>query len=272
MREIFRITNKYIILATPLILFSLFLTIYTVISNQSAGLIHSVVNMIITTIMFAAFVSGWFKMIKLAVSASLVGEPNLLIKEFPAGVGEYFLPVLSSVLVLAVLNILILLVAVISGSHLIGEVGITPEAFSGALSSQQSLTTFLGGLSQEQLTKLGMWNVYMLGWVTLISFCEMLYYPVMIFKTKNPFRAISISLKELFSKYFFKTLCVFVLIFVVNFIITIPEVLFSANLVVGFITTMIRFYFFTIVAVGLFYYYYQQFVKSNLGNNIDTYI
>jgi hypothetical protein len=108
-----------------------------------------------------------------------------------------------------------------------------------------------------------------LGTITFIYFITFLYLPSLFLKNKNPFIAFFISLKDTFSKNFFKTLGIFALIFILNFIISILSGIFGANTIIHFLLTLANFYFITLVGVGVFYYYYQNFVKSYIGQNVD---
>ena len=91
LKRSFGLTNKYIILATPLILFSLLSSLYILFSFRG-DLINMLTALVLFIFMLAAFLSGWAYMLRIAVSAPVKDEPNALIKEFPSGVGEYFLP------------------------------------------------------------------------------------------------------------------------------------------------------------------------------------
>lgn len=97
-KESFEKTNKYIVLATPLILFSLVSTVYLALSagGKYIGLIIALAAFFL---MFCAFLAGWFYMISLCVKDSENDEPNALIKYFVSGVGEYFLPVTGMIVI-----------------------------------------------------------------------------------------------------------------------------------------------------------------------------
>ena len=67
LKESYKLTNKYIILATPLILFSLLSSLYILFSVKGnvLGLLFAIV---LFFLMLIAFLSGWFYMIKNAIS------------------------------------------------------------------------------------------------------------------------------------------------------------------------------------------------------------
>ena len=62
-KESFNLTNKYIILATPLILFSLLSSLY-ILFSLGGNLVSLLIALILFILMLAAFVSGWSFMLK----------------------------------------------------------------------------------------------------------------------------------------------------------------------------------------------------------------
>lgn len=270
MQKIFDITNKYIVLATPLILYSLISSVYLIVSAGSGKIINLIFAILLFTLMTGAFISGWFNMIKLAIIEPEREDPNSLIKEFPAGVGEYFLPALGLLFVGFVVSTIMAFISHYIGISSIGNPNISAEALAEAFQNTASLKTFAASLTVEQLTKLNLWNMLILGTITLIYFLMFLYLPALFFKTKNPFVAYFISLKDLFSRKILKTIGLFLLIFAINFIISILTAILGQHSVMHFIMTLINFYFITLVGVGVFHYYHNNFVKQNIGQNVDV--
>ncbi len=269
MKKVFNITNKYIVIAIPLILFTLFSIIYMAVS-ATGKLINMLFAVILFTLMSGAFFAGWFNMIKLAVVRNTDDEPNSLIKEFPSGVGEYFLSSLGGIFTSLLFMLTISLGTYYIGIKTIGDPGISAESFSKAIENTAALKAFLASLSPEQLIQLNHWNLLLLGTMTLTYFLLILYLPAIFFKSKDPFKAFLISLKDLFSKHFLKTLGIYLLIFTVNFFISILTALLGGNATTSFLLTIINFYFLCVIAVGVFYYYYNTFILPQLGQNIDT--
>ena len=268
MKKVFNLTNKYIVIATPLILFSLISSIYLTLS-AAGKIINLIIAIVLFTLMLGAFIAGWFNMIKLAVKELYRDDPNSLIKEFTPGVGEYFLSSLGSVLVITVVSLALIFVSYYAGMKGIGDPGISANAFSDAMGSTEALKAFLSSLTTEQLNKLNLWNFLLLGTISLTYFLLILYLPVIFFKNKNPFTAFFISLKDLFSRHFFKTLLVYIVILTANFILSIISALFSANIILHFFVTLLNFYYIVLAGVGVFYYYNETFIETHLGKNID---
>lgn len=268
MKKIFELTNKYIILGTPLILFSLLSTIYLAVTARGT-LLNLIIGLILFVLMTSAFVAGWFNMVKVAIKNPDDDNANSILKEFTPGVGEYFLSSLGLLFNVLVLSLIILIIASLIGMKFIGNPNISPEALNAAIQTPAALKVFLASLTKEQLIKINAWNLLLLGAMTLTYFLNILYIPALFFKNKNPFIALFEGLKDLFSKKFFKTLGIFILIFVIYTIISILSALFIGSVVLHFVITLVNFYFVTCVAVGIFYYYYNNFVKIQIGQIID---
>ncbi len=268
MNKVFELTNKYIVLATPLILFSLLSTIYLAVTARGA-VINLIIGLALFVLMTAAFIAGWFNMVKAIILDPERDETNFLIKEFTPGVGEYFLPSLGLLFNVMVVSFIILMGASIIGVKLIGNPNISIDALNAAVQTPESLKTFFTTLTKKQLMQINAWNLLLLLSMAFTYFLEILYIPAMFFKNKNPFVAFFIGLKDLFSSKFFTSLGIFILIFVVYSVISILSALFIGNTVMHFLLTLANFYFITCSAVGVFYYYYNNFVKSQIGQNID---
>ena len=249
-KDSFQLTNKYIILATPLILFSV-----------GGNLLSLLIALILFGLMVGAFLSGWFFMIKTCVSNPEQEDPNGLLKEFPAGVGEYFLPVLGLMINTMVISVLLILVSYFVGMKLIGDIGITPEALTKGMESFTAMKAFLGGLTQEQMFKLNAWNMLLFFTMSVTYFLIMFYSPALFLKEKNPFKAYFASLKDLFSKKFFTNFGLFLILFISYFILSIFTTLFGTNVIMHFVFTLINFYYLVFVAVMVYNYYYKNFVK-----------
>lgn len=269
MQNVFNLTNKYIILATPLILYSLISSVYLIASASGGKILNLIFSILLLILMTVAFIAGWFNMVKLAVINPQRDDVNSLIKEFPAGVGEYFLPVLGMFATMFTVASLLFITSYFIGANTIGDTGVSAEALANALKNTESLKAFVSGLSVEQLTKINLWNILILSTTTLVYYILFLNIPALFFKSKNPLTALLISLKDLFSKKIIKTTAIFLLIFVVNFILSIFSTIFGTNIFIHFVLTLVNFYFVTIVAVGVFYYYYHNFINQQIGNNVD---
>lgn len=266
LKKSFGLTNKYIILATPLILFSLLSSLY-ILFSLGGNLLSLIIAFALFILMLTAFLSGWFYMIKICIQEPENDDVNALIKEFPAGVGEYFLPILGLVFIIFFLSALMLVASYAAGMKLIGPLGITSAAMSSALESTIALKSFLMSLSEEQLFKLNAWNMLLFVSMGIEYFLIMFYLPVLFYKTKNPLKALFTNLKDLFSKKFLANVGLYLTLMISYSVLSILATIFSLNPITHFIFTLINFYYLVFIAVFLFTYYYYNYIK--LGGKFD---
>ena len=265
MKKIFDLTNKFIVLATPLILFSLISNIFLAVS-MNGKLINILINTVLFILMLSAFSSGWFFLAKRAIENPDMQDPNSLIKDFTFGVGEYFLSTIGLILNVIFLSILFLVGTYFVGVHFIGDLGISSDTWIKAFETTETLKNFLSSLNPEQIVKINQWNLLLLGEMMISYFIYMFYVPALFFKSKNPFKAFFISLKDLFNKRFIKNLGLYLLIFITNFIITLFSVVFGNNIIMHFVLTLANFYFITLITVGIFNYYYNKINRIRFCN------
>ena len=265
-KESIKITNENIVIATPLILFSLLSTIYLIFSTGKSP-IATLFTIILFFLMLCAFLSGWLYMIMKAVKEPDVDKNALITESFFSGVGEYFLPAAGMVFILLILSFCIFVLAVIAGKHFIGNPGVTYAQFSAAMANVESMKNFLTSLNQEQLLKINLWNSLMFLAMTLNYFLVMFYAPAMYFKKKNPFIAFFISVKDLFSRKFFGNCGIYIFVTFGYFLLSILTTIFNSNIFAHFVLTLLNFYFVSLCAVLIFNYYYSNFAK--IGSNID---
>ena len=268
LKKVFNLTNKYIILATPLILFSLLSNIYALFS-ANGRIINLLIALLLLTLMTGAFLAGWLVMVKKAVDDEYPYNPNSLIKDYVSGVGEYFLPATGGIVCTTIFSFVLLALAFVLGSNFIGDIGITAEQLSKAMESNEALKLFMTSLTLEQMTKISQWNILLLSSMFSIYFLLIFYFPAIFYKTKNPFLALFISLKDLFSRKFFIVLAVVIFIAIGYLFLSAMSAITSQSLILHFFITMTSFYLMIALVIWLFDFYNRNFVLSHLGQNID---
>ena len=269
LRESYKITNNYLIIATPLILFSLFSSIYLILSS-GGNTISLTITAILSYLMAGAFLSGWLYMIVKAVTNPIEEDKDKLIFQFPSGVGEYFLSVLGLMFIVILVSIGFITVTALAGKKFIGTAGISLNDFSNAMYNVETMKAFIQTLTPEQIHKLKLWNLLLFFSMMINYFIMMFYSAVLFFKEKNPLKAFWINIKDTFGRKFFKNLLLFTFICVTYFILSIVTALFGKNVFAHFILTLINFYYATFIAILVFNYYYSNFAKK--GSEIDTII
>ena len=208
-------------------------------------------------------------MIKSAVTNPERSEPNSLISEFPQYVGEYFLSSLGLIFIIFLINLLFVVFIYLAGMHFIGNPGISSTAFLKAAADTETLKAFIYSLTTYQLKKLCSWNLLIISGITFGYFTMFLYIPALFFKTKNPIIAYFISLKNLFGKKIIHNALLYFLIFILYILISLMSAVTANNLILSFLMTLISFYFMSAAAIGVFYYYHNNFVKPQIGANVN---
>ncbi len=265
-KDSFGITNKYIILATPLILFSLLSSLYLLFSINGSK-IGLAIAAVLFVLMFGAFLSGWLYMTTRCVKNSEDEDINGLIKEFPAGVGEYFLPTLCMVVISFILGLLLFILSMIIGVKAIGDPQIPQTAFSASMNSVGAMKKFAASLTNEQLIKVNLWNLLLFCTMALNYFLVIFYAPAIFMKNKNPFIAFGIALRDLFSRKFFKNILLYIFVSIIYLVLSALVAIFGGNVFMHFVFTLVNFYFIVFAAVLIFNYYYINFIK--IGGNVD---
>lgn len=266
MKKAFHLTNKYIVLSTPLVLFAIISGIYLIFAMNVARVINMLFLLAVLLSMAAAFFAGWGNMLKNAVLSQNEDESHTLIKEFIPGVGEYFMPVNGALCFFILTSVVLLLAAYFIGAHFIGTANIPIKEMTSNMSSQTAYITYLKTLSYGQLVKLELWTLLILCTISISHFLMLLYLPIIFFKEKNPFFAFLETFKETFSKKFLKTLGIYLGIFFINFALTIICKIFDSNQFGAFVAAIFNFYFVCFAGVWIFSYYYDNFVlpKSDI--------
>lgn len=242
------------------------------VSLKGRGLIGVVFSILLLFLMTTAFLAGWGRMLKSAVTDCADSEPNSIIKDFAPGVGEYFIPACGLLGVICLINILVLVLSYIAGIHFIGHLGISADAFAKAFVSIESLKLFVASLTAEQIIKINLWNMLLIASIAVTYFILMFCYPALYFDTKNPLKAIFLSVKHIFSRKLLVAAGIYLLIFFINIVISLCFALTAGNVILNFIMTLTNFYFISCVAIGIFYYYNETFIKLHLGKSIDKYV
>src|SRR5574344_462838 len=270
-KNAFKITNQNIILTVPLILCLLFLSIYLGFSRTTPNNPIAISLLILTVILIlSAFLSGWLFMIKRAIDLSkkdfyIEDDKSKasfnLIKEFPSGIGEFFLSAFGGVIFYGILIGLFIAGMYFIGTHFIGNLPLSAEQIKLALASPDSAQKLLTTLSKSDLIKINEWDFLFLGTATLFSFLVMFWTPQIIYATKNPFKAFFIAIKNTFSK-FLGSIVLFIYISALNFFVSLVNAFSVVNVIVYFFAMLLYFYFFVYIIVLIFYYYDGEFIEN----------
>lgn len=267
-KNAFKLTNEGILLAIPLILFFWIMTIYLTFAKHVVDTLPEALSAITTLLcMVGAFFAGWFFMVKETIKLSqkefVMDEDRAkallnVLKTIPTGIGKYFLPFLGMSLISLIFFAITGAIFYKIGLQSIGSIDFTSAQIRGAMASPQDMKTFLDSLTQEQLYKLGSWNLLFMAGTTLVSFLLMLWVPEIIYQTSNPLLALFKSLKKLFIK-FHKSILLFIYITFLNIIISFANTFAMLHPLIYMILMIIYFYFLVYVIVLIFSYYDKEF-------------
>jgi len=272
-----KITNDNVILAIPLVIFMWLIGAYIGYSKFSADSILELTIAVVTILfMLGAFFSGWFYMIKEAVRLSkkifVIDKDRTkaaleLYKEFPAGIGKYFLTFIGIAIIFVTLFTLAAAALFKLGLILIGNVDFSPLQMKQALGTPDDMRLFIESLSEAQLIKLSKWNLlFMLG-SAIISYITILWIPEVINGERNPAIALFKSIKKVIKKPL-KTFGLFLFIGIFNFILSFLSTFAIYNPITYLIMMVAYFYFLVFIVVLLFLYYEKEYLLKPEENNI----
>ncbi len=270
------IKNSFLILfrnsaiIQPIILFTLILIIFPaialtkLIAHPNLVLVYFGVGLLV----FSAFLSGWAYMIKYAVEnyleipSSDKAYPLLManynietLKKFFTGVGEYFLPVLGTI----ILNIIGYI-----GLIKLGEILFSVKYLSIVEGyAKYSATNVMPEFSAVQFLFL----LFLNGMLFVLMFLTLFWLPSLFNKTKNPVWAFFVSLKYLFTN-FLISIGTYLILFGLFIFINILSFLSLLSPVFSLILMIIVIYYITFYYV-LSFSIFRYFMTKEIVNEIN---
>lgn len=284
--QAFKITNENIILTTPLILFLFLLSIYLEAARNAPANILSMLLLLVTTLfMLAAFFAGWFNMVKKAVDLDkqkfLAEEERAkasfgLLKQLPAGIGEYFLSFIGGIILYFLLFMVLSLISYKIGAHFLGKIDLTQNELRMVLNSADARTV-ISSIPAAKLAKLEIWYLLFLVVMTIHYFITMFLAPEIVINSKNPVIAFGRSIAFVF-KNFWQAVLLFLYVNVVSFAASlvingIMLLHFIPNFITALASMLIYFYFIVYVIVLVFLYYDSENgekTENNCGGGSDS--
>jgi len=285
--QAFKITNANIILTTPLVLFLFLLSIYLGVAQNAPDNVTSSILLLVTILfMLAAFFAGWLYMVKKSIELSkkefIVEEEKAkatfgLLKDFPTGIGEYFLQFVGLLILYTLLTGILFFISYKLGMHFIGKIDLTLAQIKIAMTSPVAMKSMISTLNTAELIKINYWNFLFIATISTLSFITIFWAPEIIIKTKNPivafFKAINFTLKN-----FLQTVILFVYISFINFTVSLINAFSTINPIIYFVSMLLYFYFVVYIVVLVFLYYESENnPKSQINseeqpeqNNIDS--
>ena len=272
LQKAIKITNDNFVVVLPLVAFYIILHLYMILMGQNADTgIKSIIVLLTVTFMIAVFVAGWLYMIKQAVDLSkqefVMDEEAVkahlgLLKDFPVGVGKFFLSFVGQIVVGFILLIITTFFLVKLGINLFGIVDFSPEQIAYFSDASRDMTKITDFIKESQINTILKWGMLFFGATFLISYLVMFWAPEIIYKTTNPLKAFIESIVKLF-KNPLKSFGLYVLINVFYFILSIIVTLTANILVLYYFFSIVSLYFVVYVVVLIFTYFEGEFVGKN---------
>lgn len=274
--EALKITNNNIILATPLILFMLLISVYKFFVAGVASTPVLILGLVTYFLMWTAFLSGWFYIIRQAILINYedISKEEKLKKSFGLislmvkGVGEYFSSFLGLMVMALILFGIFVYIIYFAGIHLIGHLNIPFNDLVSASTAQVSTEDFMKNTPHVELLKLVKW-----GYLAICSFAVyfymMLFWSVAVLKnSKNIFKALVISNKFLVRN-FFNTVLFLIILSFLYFIVMLGCGILLQNSILAYFSLLIYFYFivYIMVLVFLFYEKFEEKSFSRCGSD-----
>ena len=142
-KQAFGVTYNNIILATPLVLFMVLVSLYLGFSRNTVDTLPEMLLSLFTLwFMFGAFLAAWFYMVKKAVKNSksvyIMDEDQVkasfnLMKEIPTGIGSYFLSFLGFLVLFLIILVIWGAIVYNIGHFLIGGLNLDPSQMKEGL-------------------------------------------------------------------------------------------------------------------------------------------
>ena len=282
MRELFKdaikITNYNIILTIPLIIFIKLLDLYSLYSrNNVDSTLKFLIASITVLFMFGVFCSGWFLMIKGAISLSkkvfVLDDDRAkaalnLFKVFPEGVGKYFLSFVGVYFIFLLIQTIATPLVYILGVNIIGSLDaesmqhLQKLTMDSTMSSGDGMAAFIDALSIDQIVFFGKWSLLCTAVTSVIMYLLMLWIPEIIYFTINPLVALWRSLVKLF-KDFFTTVRLFLILWFTGFILLFINTFAVINPFAYILMSIVLFYFSVYFVVLIFLYFDRKYVITD---------
>ena len=273
--------NPFITLYFVLYLIVLFLIIpFLAGRNIILGMIIGVLILLLT----CAFVSGWFNMIKASTvhykenktPEEKLEEALKLKNDFFCGVSGYILPIIAG----TILTIALFYLHSYLSDVIFGKIDTVIYELSKYANDAEALRNYFVSLPNSTwavIFKKGIFSYIACNLITLFF----LYWGASLYLNKdcstNPFFAIVDSIKTMFKK-FPQTFLVFILLTLANFVLISLQAIFIENVIISFITMILRIYFAAYMIVLIFDLYESDktkicekiCIKNNSDNRTDS--
>ena len=254
--------NPFITLYFVLYLIVLFLIIPVMLAGRNL-FISSILGVLIL-LLSCAFMAGWFGMIKTATVAyqedrtpeEKLNEAIRLKNNFFCSVSNYILPVIAGFVGL----IALLYVQSYISYVLFRKIDYISAELSKFANDAEGFRNYLINMPKETwavIFKKGIFTYLVCSFLTMLY----LFWAASLYLNKqcsqNPFLALVNSIKAMFKK-FFESILIFIFLIVLNFVLISVQGYYIENVVISFITMILRIYFAAYIIVLIFDLYEES--------------
>lgn len=282
-KKAFDITRDNIVVAQPIVIFMIVISLTTGALYQQTNKIAYMVFFVANILLCTAFFSGWFNMIQKTLEHNKKAEKNFyrddrekaeasfaLGKEFFPGVGEYFLPVTFTLVAYVVVYMLLLVAAYKFGMKYLPHPHINWSEFMAAANSTPAqMQKYVASLSFYQLKAMNIWMFFFGAVFCVFSLLTMFLFPALYNNLskrddkKNPylkslvlapFSAFNTNIVFVF-RHFLGSVSLLIFLLFLNIIMSVLSLVFSLNIVLTVFGLLLSFYVMTYALVLIFLYY-----------------
>lgn len=265
LKETFAILNK------NLWLLFLFMTIsyiglvyFSVLRATAHNTTQITIGIVTLLFIVVAGVAGFFHTLRSTVDAEMTNDetPRLeLLKSFPKGVSEYFLPAFGIIVIYLIITTLVFSAAMLIGKNLIGTFSFTPEELGKAMGSVEALAEFQKNVSPEDLLKLSKWHLLYLTLSSILTYLLIYWLPETFYKTKNSVLSLWRAVKKVVLNPLI-TLQLLITLVLINIITSVIMALFMPIPVLTFLVYFVYFYGLLYILILTFNFYRNKFVET----------
>lgn len=275
----FILLKDNIVILQPLVLYVLIIGILIKPAmSMHVFNIYSILLLISIFLFTIAFIAGWFYMAKVAISNRNIVYDSLedkniaslnLLKQFFTGVGEYFLPMALTIILYVVFFIAFSFIAYKAGLHIIGKPQFDIETikyFSGMNPEELQKYLAAASVSDKVIISFYNWSLYFSFVSLLFSIITVFWFPIIFYKTKNPFMAYFYNIKFTFYNILDVSIIV-IFLTLINLLLSFINIFASLNIVLSVISLLLMFVYMNYYILLVFLYYDE---KTQINSHSGT--
>ena len=263
LKETFSILNKnWWLLFIFMTICYIGLVYFSILQSSAKTLLQLLLGVVTLLFITIAGVAGLFYCLRNTVDAETSGkdfERMDLLKMFPKGVSDYFLPAAGVIIIYLIIVFLMFKGAMLIGKNLIGTFSFTPEELKNAMSSVEALNAFQNNISVDDLIKLSKWHLLYLAFSSVLTYLLIYWLPETFYNTKNSFLSLFFSIKKVLLNTL-STLQLFFTIVAINIITSLIMALMMPVPFLAFLVYFVYFYGFLYILLLTFNFYRHKFV------------